>query len=442
MAAGPPYRWVGGAGNFRRPGAAGAYAPARAPRWMPTPHALNAAAARHVWAQNATIARGARLPRVGVVCITRDEAERIGEWASYYLAVLRAAKVFVFDNGASEAELAPMRRALAPFVRAGLVVHTAWSSRDHPSYAQIGAYNADAVHGDGSVEWLLYVDVDELLVLRAPSAWTLPQLALLLERVPGPPVAAALVNQRFVGRQRAPGSEQPARADAPLRTVAAMRAQTHVTDESCCHVPVGVAWCAPRAGTKARREAGCALVNAQVKTMARRGERPMGLHKLQRRGARQVRLTAGLVGCSVAGAGCCALDFSHAAVNHYHATSDAEIERIERRGWAVGYFTSAGGGCDAPLVWENATASCVEPPGGARGGAPRQQSYRAQLARAVDARAERTTDAYLAGALADRTEAFARAMAGTCDSLEPAPLASAVRQRCRAAAAWQRSVAT
>lgn len=422
-------------------------------------------------------AGGAQLPRVGVVCIARDEGERIAAWAAYYLHVLRAARVFVFDNGVSEAERAPMRAALAPFARS--VAYVEFPPRAHP-LGQLAAYNSELVHSDRNLDWLLYLDVDEILVLRHAAVRTLPALAALLERAPGRPIVAAEINHRYVGRQHA-GAAEPELGDRARDTAGAMRAQTRLTDESFCDVP----------GTW-RRSGGAgslagAMGNTQVKTLARRGARLMGVHRLgglsaahawqlllhervpaafllpRRRGSAQplprvVRLSAGVRGCAPgadaraaagadappgARAACCWLDFTHVHINHYHATSAAQVERVSRRGFAHGGLR-----CDRPLVWSDAAGRCVDAAVGSAQLAPRAAGayavqaaaaaagssgeYRHAMAEAVDRAAAATEeDRFLADELADEVEAFARACARRCDDDSGGGRASpAVRARC------------
>jgi len=98
-----------------------------------------------------------RPARVGVVTIIKNEAPYLLEWIAHY-RVLRFEQITIYDNGSNDAS----HRILAPLARAGVINVVRWRDRQKK---QRKAYNNARRRLLGIVEWCLFIDLDEFLVL-------------------------------------------------------------------------------------------------------------------------------------------------------------------------------------------------------------------------------------------------------------------------------------
>ena len=98
-----------------------------------------------------------RAARFGVVAIARNEAPYLLQWIAHY-RILGFEQITIYDNQSNDGS----SRILAPLARAGIINAVYWTDRDN---RQRRAYN-NAVRRLGPyVEWCLFVDLDEFLVL-------------------------------------------------------------------------------------------------------------------------------------------------------------------------------------------------------------------------------------------------------------------------------------
>ncbi|WP_119301312.1 glycosyltransferase family 2 protein [Dongia deserti] len=140
----------------------------------------------------------ARLPstRFGVVAMARNEAPYLLEWIAHY-RLLGFSSITIYDNESNDASW----RILAPLAKAGIINAIHW--RNPPGQnKQRSAYNDARVRLCNSLDWCLFVDLDEFLVLKEGA--TLEDL-----RPQDPSVSAVAIPWRIFGSsgQRHRGTE-------------------------------------------------------------------------------------------------------------------------------------------------------------------------------------------------------------------------------------------
>ena len=95
--------------------------------------------------------------KFGVVGIAKNEAPYLLQWIAHY-RVLGFQEITIYDNQSNDAS----SRILSSLSRAGIINAVFWSDRDRK---QVRAYNHAARRLRRYVEWCLFVDLDEFLVL-------------------------------------------------------------------------------------------------------------------------------------------------------------------------------------------------------------------------------------------------------------------------------------
>jgi SAM-dependent methyltransferase len=95
--------------------------------------------------------------RFGIMAMHRNEAPYLLEWIAYH-RLLGFRQITLYDNESNDASA----RILAPLARAGIVDVRTWRSR--PAQ-QVKAHNHALKRLRGRVEWCLFADLDEFLVL-------------------------------------------------------------------------------------------------------------------------------------------------------------------------------------------------------------------------------------------------------------------------------------
>jgi SAM-dependent methyltransferase len=98
-----------------------------------------------------------RRAKFGVVAIVRNEAPYLLQWIAHH-RVLGFEQFTIYDNQSNDASA----RILAPLARAGIINAVYWSDRND---RQRRAYDNAARRLRSSVEWCLFADLDEFLVL-------------------------------------------------------------------------------------------------------------------------------------------------------------------------------------------------------------------------------------------------------------------------------------
>jgi SAM-dependent methyltransferase len=99
-----------------------------------------------------------RPAKFGVVAITRNEAPYLLEWIAHYRA-LGFGQITIYDNCSNDASA----EILAPLAKAGIINARFWT--DRPA-KQNKAYNQAVRRLRPYVEWCLFADLDEFLVLE------------------------------------------------------------------------------------------------------------------------------------------------------------------------------------------------------------------------------------------------------------------------------------
>ena len=95
--------------------------------------------------------------KFGIVAMHRNEAPYLLEWIAYY-RILGFTHITLYDNDSNDAS----GRILAPLAQAGLINVRRWRSR---AQQQVKAHNHALEQLRDRVEWCLYADLDEFLVL-------------------------------------------------------------------------------------------------------------------------------------------------------------------------------------------------------------------------------------------------------------------------------------
>jgi SAM-dependent methyltransferase len=134
--------------------------------------------------------------RFGVVAAARNEAPYLLEWIAHY-RLLGFEQITIYDNESNDASW----RILKPLAKAGVIEAVFWKNRPK-QHKQQSAYNHARMSLRDSIEWCLFADLDEFLVLR-PDA-TLDDLL-----PPDQSVSAVAIPWRIFGsagqRYRGPG---------------------------------------------------------------------------------------------------------------------------------------------------------------------------------------------------------------------------------------------
>jgi SAM-dependent methyltransferase len=105
-----------------------------------------------------------RATRFGVVAIARNEAPYLLEWIAHY-RLLGFERITIYDNESNDASW----RILKPLAKAGVIDAVNWRNR-RKQHKQQSAYNHARLALRDSVEWCLFADLDEFLILRAGAA--------------------------------------------------------------------------------------------------------------------------------------------------------------------------------------------------------------------------------------------------------------------------------
>ena len=100
-----------------------------------------------------------RPARFGIVAVMRNEAPYLLEWIAYH-RLLGFGQITIYDNQSNDAS----PKILAPLAHAGIINAVYWSDRPEK---QFRAYKNAIKRLRPFVEWCLFVDLDEFLVLDA-----------------------------------------------------------------------------------------------------------------------------------------------------------------------------------------------------------------------------------------------------------------------------------
>jgi SAM-dependent methyltransferase len=98
-----------------------------------------------------------RAARFGVTAVVRNEAPYLLQWIAHY-RVLGFGQITIYDNQSNDAS----SRILAPLARAGIINAAYWTDRANK---QTRAYDHAIRRLRPFVEWCLFADLDEFLVL-------------------------------------------------------------------------------------------------------------------------------------------------------------------------------------------------------------------------------------------------------------------------------------
>jgi SAM-dependent methyltransferase len=98
-----------------------------------------------------------RPAKFGVMAMHRNEAPFLLEWIAYH-RLLGFGQITLYDNDSNDASA----RILAPLAHAGIINVRRWRGRPEQ---QVKAHNHALERLRGHVEWCLYADLDEFLVL-------------------------------------------------------------------------------------------------------------------------------------------------------------------------------------------------------------------------------------------------------------------------------------
>ena len=99
-----------------------------------------------------------RPAKFGVMTMVRNEAPYLLEWIAHY-RVLGFSQITIYDNCSNDASA----EILLPLSRAGIINACHW--RDRPTFKQTRAYRDALRRLRPFVEWCLFIDLDEFLVL-------------------------------------------------------------------------------------------------------------------------------------------------------------------------------------------------------------------------------------------------------------------------------------
>jgi hypothetical protein len=99
----------------------------------------------------------ARAARFGVTAIVRNEAPYLLQWIAHY-RMLGFGQITIYDNGSNDGS----SRILGPLARAGIINAVYWRDR---AKKQVRAYDNAIGRLRPFVEWCLFADLDEFLVL-------------------------------------------------------------------------------------------------------------------------------------------------------------------------------------------------------------------------------------------------------------------------------------
>ncbi|NJO32723.1 MAG: glycosyltransferase family 92 protein [Rhodospirillales bacterium] len=124
--------------------------------------------------------------RFGVVAIARNEAPYLLEWIAHY-RLLGFERITIYDNESNDASW----RILKPLAKAGVIDAVYWKNR-RKQHKQQSAYNHARLGLRDSLEWCLFADLDEFLILRTDAT-----LSDILPRAPS--VSAVAVPWRIFG---------------------------------------------------------------------------------------------------------------------------------------------------------------------------------------------------------------------------------------------------
>jgi hypothetical protein len=95
---------------------------------------------------------------IAIAAIFKNEAEYLKEWIEFH-RIVGVDRFYLYDNGSSDQYLA----ILAPYIRSGEVILTPWRSFVREVDAQRLAYAHAACNCAPTVQWLVYIDLDEFL---------------------------------------------------------------------------------------------------------------------------------------------------------------------------------------------------------------------------------------------------------------------------------------
>jgi glycosyltransferase involved in cell wall biosynthesis len=98
-----------------------------------------------------------------VVAIARNEAPYLLEWIAHY-RLLGFERIIIYDNESNDASW----RILKPLAKAGIIDAVYWRNR-RKQHKQQSAYNHARLGLRDSVEWCLFADLDEFLVLQGDT---------------------------------------------------------------------------------------------------------------------------------------------------------------------------------------------------------------------------------------------------------------------------------
>jgi len=107
--------------------------------------------------------RRERSSRFGVVATARNEAPYLLEWIAHY-RVVGFERIVIYDNQSNDDSW----RILKPLAKAGVIDAVYWRNRPK-QHKQQSAYNHALLRLRDSIEWCLFADLDEFLVLRADT---------------------------------------------------------------------------------------------------------------------------------------------------------------------------------------------------------------------------------------------------------------------------------
>lgn len=97
---------------------------------------------------------------IAIAAIMKNEGLYIKEWINYHI-LLGITKFYLYDNESSD----DVKKILEPYIQKGMVEYTYWPGRAK----QLDAY-IDALHkGRGKSKYILFIDLDEFLVLSNPD---------------------------------------------------------------------------------------------------------------------------------------------------------------------------------------------------------------------------------------------------------------------------------
>lgn len=110
---------------------------------------------------------------IAIAAILKNEALYIDEWINYHL-LLGIDKFYLYDNESSD----EVKNILKPYIEKGIVDYTYLPGRAK----QLDAY-IDALHkGRGKSKYIIFIDLDEFLVLSKPNAELFETIEFLFKK--------------------------------------------------------------------------------------------------------------------------------------------------------------------------------------------------------------------------------------------------------------------